>query len=222
MKGKKVLIVGGSSGIGLALARKVSKEKAHVIIASRSAESCASRLKEEGLEQCEYHSLDITSEKNIEELINKVGEIDHLAVTVKAPLKVAPFQEQKEEDVREAFETKLWGQYNLVKKFSAKMNPRGSITLSSGTLGVRPCKGFSTMSIISGSVESLCKALALELAPLRVNTVSPGFTRWKEMDEKIPLGLADDAQIAHSYLFLMNDSYITGASITSDGGASLI
>ncbi len=93
---------------------------------------------------------------------------------------------------------------------------------SSGTLGVRPYAGFSTLSTINGAVESLCKALALELAPIRVNAVSPGFTQLKEMEDKIPLGLGTSSQIAEAYLFLMTNTYLTGTTIFSDGGAMLI
>ena len=74
------------------------------------------------------------------------------------------------------------------------------------------------MSIVSGAIESLCKSLAIELAPIRVNTVCPGFKTLSELEDKIPLGLGSDSQMANPYLFLMNDDYITGASIVSDGG----
>ncbi|CCO48466.1 putative Short-chain dehydrogenase/reductase SDR [Vibrio nigripulchritudo SOn1] len=223
MKEKKVLIIGGSSGIGLALARQVREQGAHVIIASRSATQKANKLRETKLlEDCEYFSVDITVESEIENLLEQTGNIDHIAITVKAPLNISPFIELNTQHVRQDFETKLWGQYNLAKLAYKRINPGGSIIFSSGTLGSRPYVGFSTMSIISGSIESLCKALALELAPIRVNVVCPGFKTLKEMEEKIPLGLGRDSQISNAYLFLMNDSYTTGTTIVSDGGATII
>ena len=223
MKNKSVLIIGGSSGIGLALAQQVKEQGGNVIIASKSAEQQAHELRKiNKLEECKYFSFDITKESEINKLLEKTGFIDHIAITVKSPLIVAPFLELNTHDVRQAFETKLWGQYNIAKLAYKQINPEGSIIFSSGTLGIRPYLGFSTMSTINGSVESLCKALALELAPIRVNTVSPGFTKLKEMEDKIPLGLGKCSQIAEAYLFLMNNSYLTGTTIFSDGGAMLI
>lgn len=223
MKNKTVLIVGGSSGIGLALAQQVKEQKGNVIIASKSAEEQAHELQKiSNLEDCKYFSFDITKESEIKQLLEQIGFVDHIAITVKSPLIVAPFLELNTPDVRHAFETKLWGQYNIAKLAYKQIKSGGSIVFSSGTLGVRPYLGFSTMSMINGALESLCKALALELAPIRVNTVSPGFTQLKEIEDKIPLGLGKPSQIAEAYLFLMNNTYLTGTTIFSDGGAMLI
>ncbi len=223
MQERKVLIVGGSSGIGLALAKKVGESGSEVIIASRSALKCKEKLQEiSALKNCRCFSVDITVESKINNLLQQVGMIDHLIITVKSPLMVSPFLEQSSEDVRLAFDTKFWGQYNLAKLAYKYIRKNGSITFSSGTLGNRPYNGYSTMSIISGAVESLCKSLAIELAPIRVNAVCPGFKTLKEMEEKIPLGLGTDCQISNPYLFLMNDNYITGTTIVSDGGAMLV
>lgn len=223
MKEKKILIVGGSSGIGLALAKKVGEKGADVFIASRSALKYKEKLESScDLINCKYFSIDITVESEIKNLLIKVGMIDHLIITVKSPLIVSPFLELNSDDVRLAFDTKFWGQYHFAKLAYKYINQGGSITFSSGTLGNRPYEGYSTMSIISGAVESLCKALAIELSPIRVNTVSPGFKTLKEMEDKIPLGLGSDAQIANPYLFLMSDSYVTGTTIVSDGGAMLV
>ncbi len=223
MKNQTVLIIGGSSGIGLSLAQQVKEQGGNVIIASKSAEQQAPELRKiSKLQECQYFSFDITKEGEIKQLLEKIGFIDHIAITVKSPLIVAPFLELNTQDVRHAFETKLWGQYNIAKLAYKKINSGGSIVVSSGSLSVRPYLGFSTLSMINGAVESLCKSLALELAPIRVNAVSPGFTQLKEMEEKIPLGLGKPSQIAEAYLFLMNNTYVTGTTIVSDGGAILV
>lgn len=223
MKDQTVLIIGGSSGIGLSLAQQVKAQGGNVIIASKSAEKQAPELRKiNQLEACQYVSFDITKENEIKKLLQQIGLIDHIAITVKSPLIVAPFLELNTQDVRHAFETKLWGQYNIAKLAYKQIKSGGSIVFSSGTLGVHPYVGFSTLSIINGAVESLCKALALELAPIRVNAVSPGFTQLKEMEDKIPLGLGKPSQIAEAYLFLMNNTYLTGTTILSDGGAMLV
>jgi NAD(P)-dependent dehydrogenase (short-subunit alcohol dehydrogenase family) len=223
VKGKKVLIVGGNSGVGLALATKLAENKASVIIASRSALKQTSQLQAiNGLENCQCFSVDITREDEIRDVLAQVGSFDHLVITVKSPIITAPFLESQAEDVRHAFETKFWGQYNFAKLAAKYINKNGSITFSSGTLSNRPYEGYSTMSVIAGAVESLCKALAIELSPIRVNAVAPGFKTLNELKDKIPLGLGSDAQISNPYLFLINDSYITGTTIVTDGGAVLV
>ncbi|MDJ0661964.1 MAG: SDR family oxidoreductase [Crocosphaera sp.] len=223
MKNQTILIIGGSSGIGLALAQQVKEQEGNVIIASKSAEEQAHELRKiNKLEECKYFSFDITKESDIKKLLEKIGFVDHIAITVKSPLIVAPFLELNTQDVRHAFETKLWGQYHIAKLAYKQIKSGGSIVFSSGTLGVRPYLGFSTLSIINGAVESLCKTLALELAPIRVNAVSPGFLQLKEMEDKIPLGLGKPSQIAEAYLCLMKNTYLTGTTIFSDGGATLV
>jgi NAD(P)-dependent dehydrogenase (short-subunit alcohol dehydrogenase family) len=223
VKGQKVLIVGGNSGVGLALATKLTEKKASVIIASRSALKQTAQLQAiNGLENCQCFSVDITREDEIRDVLAQVGSFDHLVITVKSPIITAPFLESQAEDVRHAFETKFWGQYNFAKLAAKHINKNGSITFSSGTLSNRPYEGYSTMSVIAGAVESLCKALAIELSPIRVNAVAPGFKTLNELKEKIPLGLGSDEQISNPYLFLINDSYITGTTIVTDGGAVLV
>lgn len=223
MKEKKVLIIGGSSGVGLALAKQVKEKGGHVVIASKSAQQKKNTLKKiEFLRDCQYISFDITVESEILQLLDEVGDVDHIAITVRSPLIVAPFLELNIGSVRQAFETKLWGQYNIAKLAYKQINHGGSIVFTSGTLGMRPYLGYSTLSIINGAVESLTKSLALELSPIRINAVCPGFKQLKELEKKIPLGLGMDSQLSNAYLFLMNDSYITGATIVSDGGATLI
>lgn len=221
MNNKRVLIIGGTSGIGLALAKQVDDKGGHVIIASRTAKD-KEKLLASSLDNYECHSVDITCETAINHLLDSIDNLDHIVITVKSPLIVEHFHDQSIENVRNAFETKFWGQYNFAKLAYHKINAGGSITFSSGTLGQRPYPGFSTMSIISGAVDSLCKALALELSPIRVNAVSPGFTKLEDLDEKIPLGLGESSQISNAYLFLMNDSYTTGMTLVSDGGALLV
>lgn len=214
MKGKTVLIVGGTSGIGFALAKKVSDAGARVIVSSRS--------KHKESYNFDYISVDLTVDSDVADLVGIAGNIDHLAITIKSPLVVENFLEINNDDVRNAFETKFWGQYNLVKKIHKNINTGGSITMTSGSLGIKPHKGFSTMSAVAGAVDSLCRSLALELAPLRVNSVSPGFKTLEELKDKIPLGLGTSQQMANSYFYLMNDDYVTGTNLITDGGALLV
>lgn len=223
MKNKKVLIVGGSSGIGLSVGQQIAKAGAEVFIASRSALDKEAEIKNlPGLENTTLFSVDITSEEQIQDMLRDLGKIDHLVFTIKAPLITGEFLELDNVDVRHAFETKFWGQYNFTKLAKASINDGGSIIFTSGTLAVKPYQGYSTMGVIAGAVDSLCKSLAVELAPLRVNAVSPGYKSLEELEETIPLGLGCSEKMANPYLFLMNDSYTTGTSLVCDGGAILV
>ena len=154
--------------------------------------------------------------------------IDHLVVTIKPKINVVSFTEQSTIEVQKAFEAKFWGQYKLAKIAYKYINKGGSIVFSSGIASHKPYKNYSTVSIINGAVESLCKVLAVELSPLRINAVSPGFTETEnkkiiEMCAQFPLKkLGRKEEIANSYIFLMKDKYTTGTVIISDGGATLV
>ncbi len=223
----RVLVVGGSSGIGLAVARHARVKGARVIIASRSAAERVVNMPEP-LNSLEAHSFDITSASDTKALFEKIGEIDHLAVAVRPEVQSAPFQSIDMDGAKRAFETKFWGQYRLIQIAQAYMSEKGSITLTSGIAGERIYSGASTMALINSATETLCRTLAVELAPLRVNCVSPGFVAPKpesiqEYAQRFPSKrLASLDEIASAYLWLMASPYITGTVTVMDGGARLI
>ncbi len=223
MESKTVVIVGGCSGTGLALAKKVASKGAQVIVASRSAQKHAQTLgKESWAKNVTFFSVDITRETDIQAFFAELPPVDHIAITVKAPIVAKPLIDLDIMEVRQAFETKLWGQYLVAKSAHQHIKAGGSIVLSSGTLAQRPIQDYSTLSIINGAVESLCRSLALEFSPIRVNAVAPGFTTLQSMGDKVPLGLGEYEQIANAYLFFMEDTYTTGVVMATDGGAKLI
>ncbi len=225
---KKILIVGGSSGIGLAVARQAHILGANVIIASRSASERHHELVSLIGDEIETLSYNIASESETRCIVEQVGKIDHLVLTVRPDLKPDRFQETDISAAKEAFETKFWGQYRLIQQVWRKINQNGSITMTAGIAGEHIYQGFSTMSMINSAAETLCRALAVELSPIRVNIVSPGFVepKAKEIEkqaEQFPLGrLASPEDIAHTYIYLMTNSYTTGTAIVTDGGARLI
>jgi NAD(P)-dependent dehydrogenase (short-subunit alcohol dehydrogenase family) len=162
-------------------------------------------------------------------LFYEVGEFDHLVITVRPPQPDSvTFPDIDIAQVKLAFETKFWGQFQLIQKASKYISQKGSVVLTTGIAGERIYKGTSTMAIINGASEALCRSLALELAPLRVNAVSPGFIAPKpESIEKIAmefpaggLGKADD--VAEAYLYLLCNPYATGTTVIVDGGARLV
>jgi NAD(P)-dependent dehydrogenase (short-subunit alcohol dehydrogenase family) len=205
LAGKKVVVVGGSSGIGLSTAELAKREGADVIIASRSAaklDPIAERLSAIAI------PTDVTSDDSVASLFKASGPVDHVVVTA-ARLRTGPFMTVPMEDVRSTLESKVWGAWRVAR--AAQFRPGGSLTLVSGFLS------------------------ALELAPVRVNCVSPGIidtpiraampeAARKEMLAKtaasLPVGrvgLGED--IAQQILAFMRNGFATGSIVYLDGGA---
>src|SRR4029077_7696931 len=111
-------------------------------------------------------------DESVESLFRRCGPIDHVVVTA-AQLRTGPFKTVKMEDVRATLEAKLWGAWRCAR--AADIKPGGSLTLVSGFLSIRPRPNSAIVSVANGALESLTRALALELAPVRVNCVSPGL-----------------------------------------------
>ncbi|MGH6996085.1 MAG: SDR family oxidoreductase, partial [Stellaceae bacterium] len=169
LAGKKVVVVGGSSGIGLATAEMAKAEGADVVIASRNAarvKTAADKLGAQGI------AADVTSDQSVGDLFRACGPVDHVVVTA-AQLRTGPFKTVAMDDVRATLEGKLWGAWRVAR--AAEIKAGGSLTLVSGFLSIRPRPNAAIVSVANGALESLARALALELAPVRVNCVSPGI-----------------------------------------------
>ncbi|MBR0916283.1 SDR family oxidoreductase [Bradyrhizobium japonicum] len=229
LAGKKVVVIGGSSGIGLATAELAKSEGAEIIIASRSAaklDPIAERLKVTAI------PTDVTSDESVAELFRRTGPVDHVVLTA-AQLRTGPFKTVPMEDVRGTMEGKFWGAWRVARE--AEIRPDGSLTLVTGFLSVRPRSNSAIISAANGALESLARALALELAPVRVNAVSPGVidtpiraampeAARKEMLAKtaaaLPVGRIGAAEdIAWQILSFMANGFATGSIVYVDGGA---
>ncbi|MGX1320831.1 NAD(P)-dependent dehydrogenase (short-subunit alcohol dehydrogenase family) [Bradyrhizobium sp. USDA 377] len=229
LAGKKVVVIGGSSGIGLATAELAKGEGADVVIASRSAaklDPVAERLKVTAI------PTDVTSDQSVTDLFRRTGPVDHVVLTA-AQLRTGPFKTVAMEDVRGTMEGKFWGAWRVAR--AAEIRPGGSLTLVTGFLSVRPRPNSAIISAANGALESLARALALELAPVRVNAVSPGVidtpiraampeAARKEMLAKtaasLPVGRVGVAEdIARQIGSFMTNGFATGSIVYIDGGA---
>jgi len=231
LAGKNVVVVGGSSGIGLATAALAKSEGASVIIASRSAErlrTAADQIGARGIEA------DVTNDASIEALFKTCGTVDHVVVTA-AQLRAGAFKTQSMEDARVTMESKFWGAWRVAR--CAEIAPGGSLTLVSGFLSVRPRPATAIVGAANGALEALTRSLALELAPVRVNAVSPGVidtpiraampeaARRKMLEQTaaaLPVrrvGSGED--IARQILAFMTIGFATGSIVYLDGGATI-
>src|ERR1700731_712727 len=232
LAGKKVVVVGGSSGIGLSTAELATREGADVIIASRNPDrlnAAASTLGAKAM------PTDVTSDESVADLFGKCGPVDHVVVTA-AQLRTGPFKTVKTEDVRATMEGKFWGAWRVAR--SAEIRPGGSLTLVSGYLSIRPRPNSAIVSVANGALESLARALALELAPVRVNAVSPGIVDTpiraampeaarRDMLAKtaaaLPVGRVGVGEdIAQQILAFMTIGFMTGSIVYLDGGGSVV
>jgi len=229
---QKVVVVGGSSGIGLATAEMARADGADVVIASRNAErlqATAERLGVKGI------PADVTDDGSVAQLFRACGPVDHVVVTA-AQLRTGPFKTVSMDEVRSTMEGKFWGAWRVAR--AAEIRPGGSLTLVSGFLSVRPRPNSAIVSAANGALESLTRALALELKPVRVNCVSPGIidtpiraampeAARKELLAKtaaaLPVGrvgLGED--IARQILAFVGNGFASGAIVYIDGGGQVI
>lgn len=229
LKGKKVVVVGGSSGIGLSTAELAKAEGAEVVIASRNAERLNAAAAKLGVTAI---PADVTSDESVAGLFRACGPVDHVVVTA-AQLKTGPVKTVAMEDVRGTLEGKLWGAWRVAR--SAEIRPGGSLTLVSGYLSIRPRPNSAIVAVANGALESLTRALALELAPVRVNCVSPGIIDTPiraampeaarlDMLAKTAAGLpagrvGEGADIARQIFAFMTIGFATGSIVYLDGGA---
>jgi NAD(P)-dependent dehydrogenase (short-subunit alcohol dehydrogenase family) len=237
LEGKKVVVLGGTSGIGFAVAQAAQAEKANVVVVSSSA-SKVSRAKANLRIGAEGLVLDLTNEGAVRSFFEDLGAFDHLVYTAGDSLVLDELTVLDLSKARKLFDVRYWGAVAAVKYGHSHICPGGSIVLSSGLAGRKPKKGWTAAASICGAMESLTRSLAVELAPLRVNLVCPGLVKtelWDAMppgDRQVKFDQAasvlparhvgEPSQLAEAYLYLMKAGFTTGSIVIADGGQSLI
>jgi NAD(P)-dependent dehydrogenase (short-subunit alcohol dehydrogenase family) len=167
-----VVVIGGSSGMGLAIADACSRSGARVVIASRSREKLEAAAQRIGGE-VHWQVVDTTQESSVADLFERLGAVDHLVIPGSS-VKIGPLYELPLEDGLFTMQSKFWGPYLCAKH--ARINPGGSIILFSGILSRRPGRNDAVLASVNAAVEAMGRALAKDLAPVRVNVISPGMT----------------------------------------------
>jgi len=237
LQNKRVVILGGSSGIGLAVAELAASQGANVVIASSGAERVQKAIESIGGE-AQGQSVDVSKERDVATLFTKLGVFDHLVFTAGDSLHLRDLATTDLGQARRAFELRYWSALAAIKYGSPHIRKGGSIVLTTGVAGLRPQKGWVVAASVCGTIEALTRALAVELAPIRVNAVSPGVVRtnlWQSMSaadrehlyesvgNSLPVGrVGEPYDIAQAYLFLMQEGFSTGQTVVVDGGTVLV
>ena len=234
LNGKNVLVIGGSSGIGYATAAGALAEGANVTVASRSEEKLrAAQASLQGKVQA--RALDVADSASVEAFFNAAQTYDHIVVSG-AAFKFGTVRDQNIDDAYAAMNVKFWGAYRVARM--ARVAPGGSFVFVSGFLSRRPKPNMVLVGAINAALETLAQGLALEMAPIRFNVVSPGIidtpTRAampaearKAMLENVAkslpvkrVGLAEDC--ADQILLMLRNTFMTGSVVYIDGGGLLV
>ena len=236
LAGKRIVVLGGSSGIGLAVAQAAAGEGASLVIASSRQDKVDRAVAQ--IPGAEGHAVDLTEADAVATLFKTVGAFDHLVFTAGDALRIGSLADTELGAAKRFLDVRYWGALMAAKYGSAGLRAGGSIVFTGGTAGVRPRAGWALGASVCCAMEGLTRALAVELAPLRVNMVAPGLVKtplwaalpdadregmYKGAASTLPVGHVGEAsEVAEAYLYLMRQTYGTGQMLVVDGGGSLV
>lgn len=234
LAGATVVVIGGTSGIGKAVAKLTAQHGGHTVVVGRSASRLAAARQEFG-DTVVVKRVDMADDNALRAFFAGFDRIDHLVVTA-GEFRLASIRDTDYEAVRALVEERFRGTYNSVRFAAPLMPSTGSITLFSGILAIRPVVGAAAVAGGVAAIEAFTRVAALELAPIRVNAVAPGLVDTPMLNEfpsrdafvrnaasRLPvrrIGEPDD--IAQTVLYLMSNRFTTGTIVRVDGGALLV
>ncbi|KAJ6024069.1 hypothetical protein N7540_004866 [Penicillium herquei] len=245
--GKHVLVIGGTSGMGYAVAEASLASGAHVTLSSSNQSRIDEKVK--NLQQSYPESkvqgfvCDLSRsslKQDLEELFSKVGKLDHIVFTATEPPKMLAYDEITLEYWRDAGQMRLFAPFFVAQVGSKYLNPgpESSIVLTTGTSSEKPIAGWPVVASYAASLKGLTRNLALDLKPIRVNIVSPGFVEtelWDHQPEEARKGLFEwiktvtalekigyPDEIAEAFLWLMKDTNVTGSVAETNSGMKLV
>lgn len=235
---KRIVVIGGSSGIGLAVAAEAIQEGANLFIGSSQPARIAEAESHLG-SRAGGAVVNVAEEQSIVRFFEQAGAFDHLVYTAgdwahRARGAQVLTESKVVEDFGQALTVRFAGALLAIKHAVGRIRSGGSITLTGGMVAHRPRKGAPLSTAMAGAVEHLTYGLAVDLAPIRVNTVCPGIIatavwgrnaeeQFRTMTDPLPLPrMGTPAEVAEAYLYLMKAGYTTGQVLRVDGGRSLI
>ncbi|HEY3871154.1 MAG TPA: SDR family oxidoreductase [Actinocrinis sp.] len=246
LKDRTVVVIGRGSGIARAIVDTASEAGAHVVVGGRDPQALRAAYTDRAVYGSDEQSpggaeiraeqVDVTDDASIAALADRLGPIDHLVTTASARAR-GQLEDLDRADILRSLDTKVVGPLMLAKHFARTIAEDGSFTLFSGVAAFKPAVGYLGVAITNGAADFLARSLALEMAPIRVNAISPGV-----IDTGIWDGLGDEGKeqyfeyfrthnparrigtvqdIADAVVFAMTNPFLTGTTLRVDGGEPL-
>jgi NAD(P)-dependent dehydrogenase (short-subunit alcohol dehydrogenase family) len=234
LRSQRVVVIGRGSGIAKGIVDAVLARGAEVVVAGRNAAGLREAYAD--VDGVSVETVDVTDDVSIASLAARLGEVDHVVSTASSRAR-GVLADLERDALRLSFDTKVIGPLMIAKHFAGRIRPGGSLTIFSGVAAFKPAVGYLGVAVTNGAVDFLTRSLALELGPVRVNSISPGvvdtgawdalgadgkeayFAQFREHNPARRIGTVED--IAEAVIFALTNESMTGVTLRIDGGEPL-